>query len=369
MSSRQRKRLDLSHLKLQSLVQDADEDEEDVESEEEEQKPQFVAFSESESSEAESESDLDISSSSTTNPKNTAKKQTIVNEISEDELLDSIIAQTKAETQHNDGSVSDTSATLLQVDATCLDIDHAQRNRFHGQFREAPTVTARARQSRLAARKTSRKYLFSQPKLDWPKPVAYINGGMQMVKSCENTEHHMMVFRFDYSAECYHIHKMYEIIHTYIQDPNTLLMFSINFPHSIPALLAVSDLFFKSNMHERGVDNIRRALYVYEHTFLEQFATKNSFSGKINPFIPTNQLFFDTLYRYLCICIRQQYWSVALQVLNMLLIMNPTDDTKACLLHLDFVLLMSTQYGTVIKLCGLEKPVGMSLEEFFNLRE
>eukprot|EP01031_Cornospumella_fuschlensis_P031774 gene31774-38405_t len=354
MSSRQRRRFDSSRLKLEDLVKESGVEDEEVDvSEEDIQKPQFVAFSESESSEDENDqSSLVLSPAQASTVRTTPKKQNVVNRVDEDALLDSIIAQSKADAKLAQSiNRSDFFSNLLQVDGASLDIDQAHRNRFQEQFLEAPNA-ARSRLSKQTRRST-RKFFFGQPKLDWPKPVAYINGGIQMIKSCENLEHRLSVFRFEHSEESYHTHKMYGIIHNYVQDPNTLLMFSIHFPHNVPALLAVSTLFFKSNMHERGVDNIRRGLHVFEHAFLEQFATSN-FSGKMHPNSPVNQLFFDTVYQYLCICIRQQLWSVALQVLNLLLTINPTDDVKACLLHLDFVLLMNKQYNTVVKLCGLD---------------
>eukprot|EP01039_Chlorochromonas_danica_P001910 gene1910-2088_t len=391
MSTRQRKRINDLHGKTQDEVEGKGENEEvcaagDVEESGEEEvdeddlpparsAPRFV-FTDSSSSDEEEEEEEDDEDASVKeviladlpvlpSAGDDAAGASLSEELAEvekidsdEELLDSIIRSNRAAADASGILQGQSSSCSLmraeeffQVDSRCLDLDLALRNRFIGDDldvgRGHPAKRTLRNKSK-GKRTLGREFLFSTPKADWPKPPAFIAGGISMTKVAEDTD--QLLFSFSWSDDYSILQDRYEMIQQ-TGDANLLVMFLANYPYHTQGLLTLSTIFFKMGRIDRATDLVRRCLYVFECAGMEAFKP-DSGKCRLDPSLQENKTFFQALFRYMFLCAMQRHMVLASNLASLLLALNPMDEVHTVLLQFDYLLLAAGRYEAVQSVCG-----------------
>lgn len=297
---------------------------------------------------------------------------------SDEELLDSIIRSNRAAAEAS-GVLQGQSSSCgmmraeecFQVDGRCLDLDLALRNRFIGDDldigREHPAKRTLRNKSR-GKRTLGRKFLFSIPKADWPKPPAFIAGGIGMTKVAEDAD--QLLFSFSWSDDYSILQDRYEMIQQ-TGDANLLVMFLANYPYHTQGLFTLSTIFFKMGRIDRATDLVRRCLYVFECAGMEAFKP-DSGKCRLDPSLQENKTFFQALFRYMFLCAMQRHMVLASNLASLLLALNPFDEVHAVLLQFDYLLLAAGRYEAVQSVCGFsaaadeEKKEGVDSDGHWN---
>lgn len=186
-----------------------------------------------------------------------------------------------------------------------LDIDFVQRTSLLGSNEDsAPARNRRGRQ-----------IVFGPPRDNWPRPPHYVGGGMGMV-TYETVEKAPAIpwpysemkagdercpeahrwFLFTYSDSYERDREDFDRIRA-SGDPNALALYIAHHPFVVEALLQLSTVLYQTNQSNEGLSLLKRALYTYECASLNSFLQIENRLGFMDNEQPTNQLFFEALFR------------------------------------------------------------------------
>lgn len=262
----------------------------------------------------------------------------------------------------------------------------------------------RSNNSRTNRLHASKRWLFGQPDEDWSKPPSIVGGGMGMTRIhtefipySSTKEILYNVFSFQWSKEYSKIAHLYQIAKS-TGDANYLVMFLANYPYYAEGFLDLAYIFCQMGQTERGIQCLRRVLYLYECASMEAFrphlgqsrllffAPKlkkslfKSFTGKndsktetndsedddgsasddddkndtdIKEFSTSNQIYLRTLWRFMQVVDTQGHHQLSANLAKMILSLNPTDDEVNILLSLDFYLLQVGEFEKIVQMCGM----------------
>jgi hypothetical protein len=248
---------------------------------------------------------------------------------------------------------------------------------------------------------SSRKYLFGLLKEDWVKPLSFIGGGIGMTKytfslsddrneddddNKEETGGRMNsrniqqkrnsrfygrssssqqddqssvrnIFSFEYSKEYQQLTDDYEVL-LQSNDPNYLIMFLVNYPYFIRGFYDLSLIYFQMGQIDKTLNLLRHCIFIYESSFLESF--KVCYGGNYLPLDlhEENRLFYSVFMKYVQIITNQGYFALALDIVRIILALNPNDSTEyGLLLMLDYYCLMNKRYDLILNLTGVKSMV------------
>jgi hypothetical protein len=247
---------------------------------------------------------------------------------------------------------------------------------------------------------SSRKYLFGLLKEDWVKPLSFIGGGIGMTKytfslsddldeeddnkeetgrrvnsrnlqqkrnfkfsgrssSSHPSEQNAVrnIFSFEYSKEYQQLTDDYEVL-LQSNDPNYLIMFLVNYPYFIRGFYDLSLIYFQMGQIDKTLNLLRHCIFIYESSFLESF--KVCYGGNYLPLDlhEENRLFYSIFMKYVQIITNQGYYPLALDIVRILLALNPNDSTEyGLLLMLDYYCLMNKRYDLILNLSGVKSLV------------
>jgi hypothetical protein len=117
-------------------------------------------------------------------------------------------------------------------------------------------------------------------------------------------------------------------------------------------------VFARTGHMDRAVDFVRRALYCYEISFIEQFKPASG-CCRIDPNLPQNTPFFATLFRHMQMSCMLGCSSVAYEVGKVLLSLCPEDPYNV-LLVLDYYSITSNKHEDLFILTGMGENTSMS---------
>jgi hypothetical protein len=264
--------------------------------------------------------------------------------------------------------------SLQDVDIRMLDMDAWIRQRFTG-MQDTPLegggphrgFTGRRGQRQPLRRGiqhqqlpgnnvVNKKLYFSQQKDDWTKPPSFIAGGIGMqkvpVSSDATGKLPYTMYSFEWSKEYKQLQVIYEVVQ-HLGDPNYLVMFLANNPYHVEGFLELGMIFLRSGHVEKGLDCIRRCIFIYECFSFDPFPL-HPLQARMDPTTAENRPYFQALFRYMQISSRQGYHILAADIARILLSLNPMDDLLGLLLMLDALLLQAGKYEVILQLCGVQ---------------
>jgi len=210
-----------------------------------------------------------------------------------------------------------------------------------------------------AASLGAKKVLFGAPSEDWPRPPAFVAGGLGMSRVKEDpavADGGVPVnsFTFEWSPEFRFLHSQYQFVQS-TGDANILVMFLAHFPHHPQALMELSRVYAGLGQPDKCADLVRRALYVLECASMEAFKPSGALTSRLDPGRPENAVYFEVLHRHMQLCSTQGCHGVAMEVCRYLVALWPADTSHMLLLVLDHYLLMANRHDLMLAYCGLSK--------------
>lgn len=275
--------------------------------------------------------------------------------------------------------------TFLHVNPNGLDIDAIFHRKLGRHMTDISRGTNVRRTNNIRQR---RNQVFGLYQEEWPKPVTYLNGGLQMVDSSppvwweefynnsSTSPPLVQWYRFKFSIEYSKKQDDFEIIKN-SGDINLLILFlSVN-PTHVDSLIHLSTLFTRLGEMDRGSDLIRRCIYYHELAYANTFHPDRNLDHA--PCCLTwdsheNQSFFNSLFLHFQVVWMKGFLIVALDLLKVILSLNPMLDPKHTLLLLDKLLLLAGRYEEIDSFCrsSSSRVLGLPMaqnNEFLVLHE
>lgn len=246
--------------------------------------------------------------------------------------------------------------TFLYTNPHGLDVDYI----FSLNLGRHVTGISYGNSRRNKIRQVRRNQVFGLPKEEWPKPLNYINGGIQMVECTSpdwwaNQHFPLTVqwYQFQYSSDYSRKQNDFQIIRN-SGDINLLILYlSVN-PTHIDSLIHLSTLFTQLGQMDRASDLIRRCIYYHEVAYSSSFRPcRNSdhVACCLSWDAHENQSYYHALFLHFQMVWMKGFLTVAVDLLKLILSLNPIVDPKHTLLLLDKFLLMAGRYEEIDHFC------------------
>ena len=190
------------------------------------------------------------------------------------------------------------------MDIRDLDVDFVMRTSLFGSSagESTPRPSRRGRQA----------FIFGPPREGWIRPPHYVGGGIGMsaydisprplpwpysqMKEGEKSPGLDRWFTFTHSDSYERDCGAYERVKA-SGDPNALVLFVAHHPFVTEALLQLAAVLYQTNQSQEGLALLRRAVWVYECSFLSSLARMDGRDCFVDSQQPENSLFFLSLFR------------------------------------------------------------------------
>ncbi|XP_024911317.1 ribosome quality control complex subunit TCF25 isoform X1 [Cynoglossus semilaevis] len=132
-------------------------------------------------------------------------------------------------------------------------------------------------------------------------------------------------------------------------DPNNIVALLQANPYHIDSLLQLSDVCRIQEDQEMARDLIERALYSLESTFHPLFSLTSG-NSRLDYLRPENRAFYLALYKHMMFLEKRGCPRTALEFCKLILSLDPDSDPLCMLLLIDFLMLRSREYQSLLHL-------------------
>ena len=190
-----------------------------------------------------------------------------------------------------------------------------------------------------------RRTVLIQPRDHWPP---YAPSGLEMEVTHSDAD--ASFFQFRHSEDYQKAQQEYEVAAA-SHDPNAIVGVLQFYPYHIDALMQLAEVHsIRGGELERAGDMYERALYAMERSFHSDFRPwsadgqpPNGMHCRLPYEAPSNRPMFQALFRYASLLGRRGVHRTAVEVLRLLLQLEPRHDPAAALLCFDYHCLRSAQ--------------------------
>lgn len=183
----------------------------------------------------------------------------------------------------------------------------------------------------------------TSPKDSWPR---FSRPGISMALLQSKDSIHY--FSFEHSREYQQVQfKFLDAVES--MDPNNIVALLQLNPYHIDSLLQLSDVCRIQEDQEMARDLIERALYSFECAFHPLFSLTSG-TSRLDYLRPENRAFYLALYKHMMFLEKRGCPRTALEYCKLILSLDPDSDPLCMLLLVDFLMLRSREYQSLIQL-------------------
>ncbi|XP_072321810.1 ribosome quality control complex subunit TCF25 isoform X2 [Eucyclogobius newberryi] len=183
----------------------------------------------------------------------------------------------------------------------------------------------------------------TSPKDSWPR-FSRPGISMSLLLSKDGIHH----FTFEHNREYQQVQfKFFDAVES--MDPNNIVALLQLSPYHIDSLLQLSDVCRIQEDQEMARDLIERALYSFECAFHPLFSLTSGMS-RLDYLRPENRAFYLALYKHMMFLEKRGCPRTALEYCKLILSLDPDSDPLCMLLLIDFLMLRSREYQSLIQL-------------------
>ncbi|XP_077376215.1 ribosome quality control complex subunit TCF25 [Festucalex cinctus] len=192
-------------------------------------------------------------------------------------------------------------------------------------------------------RQFHRNTWMTSPKESWPR---FSRPGISM--TLLETEDGIHYFTFEHSRDYQQVQfKFLDAVES--MDPeNIVALLQLN-PYHIDSLLQLSDVCRMQEDQEMARDLIERALYSFECAFHPVFSLTSG-TCRLDYLRPENRAFYLALFKHMMLLEKRGCPRTALEYCKLILSLDPDSDPLCMLLLIDFLMLRSRQYDSLLQL-------------------
>lgn len=188
-----------------------------------------------------------------------------------------------------------------------------------------------------------RSMWMTSPKDSWPR---FSRPGIAM--SLLQSKDGIHYFTFEHNREYQQIQfKFLDAVES--MDPNNIVALLQLNPYHIDSLLQLSDVCRIQEDQEMARDLIERALYSFECAFHPVFSLTSGMS-RLDYLRPENRAFYLALYKHMMFLEKRGCPRTALEYCKLIISLDPDTDPLCMLLLVDFLMLRSREYQSLIQL-------------------
>lgn len=188
-----------------------------------------------------------------------------------------------------------------------------------------------------------RSMWMTSPKDSWPR-FSRPGIAMALLQSKDGIHY----FTFEHNREYQQVQfKFLDAVES--MDPNNIVALLQLNPYHIDSLLQLSDVCRIQEDQEMARDLIERALYSFECAFHPLFSLTSGLS-RLDYLRPENRAFYLALYKHMMFLEKRGCPRTALEYCKLILSLDPDTDPLCMLLLIDFLMLRSREYQSLIQL-------------------
>uniref|UniRef100_A0A673ANN3 Transcription factor 25 (basic helix-loop-helix) n=1 Tax=Sphaeramia orbicularis TaxID=375764 RepID=A0A673ANN3_9TELE len=192
-------------------------------------------------------------------------------------------------------------------------------------------------------RQFHRSTWMTNPKDSWPR---FSRPGISM--SLLESKDGIQYFAFEHSREYQQVQfKFLDAVES--MDPNNIVALLQLNPYHIDSLLQLSDVCRIQEDQEMARDLIERALYSFECAFHPLFSLTSG-TCRLDYLRPENRAFYLALYKHMMFLEKRGCPRTALEYCRLILSLDPDSDPLCMLLLIDFLMLRSREYQSLLQL-------------------
>ncbi|XP_018523507.1 transcription factor 25 isoform X2 [Lates calcarifer] len=192
-------------------------------------------------------------------------------------------------------------------------------------------------------RQFHRSTWMTSPKDSWPR-FSRPGISMTLLQSKDGVQY----FTFEHSRDYQQVQfKFLDAVES--MDPNNILALLQLNPYHIDSLLQLSDVCRIQEDQEMARDLIERALYSFECAFHPLFSLTAG-TSRLDYLRPENRAFYLALYKHMMFLEKRGCPRTALEYCKLILSLDPDSDPLCMLLLIDFLMLRSREYQSLLQL-------------------
>ncbi|XP_078106009.1 ribosome quality control complex subunit TCF25 isoform X2 [Sander vitreus] len=206
---------------------------------------------------------------------------------------------------------------------------------------------ARAVQGDQRPRQRNRQYhrstWMTSPKDSWPR---FSRPGISM--TLLQSKDGIQFFTFEHGRDYQQVQfKFLDAVES--MDPNNIVALLQLNPYHIDSLLQLSDVCRIQEDQEMARDLIERAMYSFECAFHPLFSLTSG-TSRLDYLRPENRAFYLALYKHMMFLEKRGCPRTALEYCKLILSLDPDSDPLCMLLFIDFLMLRSREYHSLLQL-------------------
>uniref|UniRef100_A0A1A8QDC0 Transcription factor 25 (Basic helix-loop-helix) n=1 Tax=Nothobranchius rachovii TaxID=451742 RepID=A0A1A8QDC0_9TELE len=183
----------------------------------------------------------------------------------------------------------------------------------------------------------------TSPKDSWPR---FSRPGVSM--TLLESKNGIQCFTFEHSRDYQQVQfKFLDAVES--MDPNNIVALLQLNPYHIDSLLQLSDVCRIQEDQEMARDLIERALYSFECAFHPLFSLTSG-TSRLDYLRPENRAFYLALYKHMVFLEKRGCPRTALEYCKLILSLDPDSDPLCMLLLVDFLMLRSREYKSLLQL-------------------
>ncbi|MEQ2225745.1 Transcription factor 25, partial [Ilyodon furcidens] len=183
----------------------------------------------------------------------------------------------------------------------------------------------------------------TSPKDSWPR---FSRPGISM--TLLDSKNGIHCFTFEHNRDYQQVQfKFLEAVES--MDPNNIVALLQLNPYHIDSLLQLSDVCRIQEDQEMARDLIERALYSFECAFHPLFSLTSG-TSRLDYLRPENRAFYLALYKHMMFLEKRGCPRTALEYCKLILCLDPDADPLCMLLLIDFLMLRSREYKSLLQL-------------------
>ncbi|CAK6954919.1 transcription factor 25 [Scomber scombrus] len=192
-------------------------------------------------------------------------------------------------------------------------------------------------------RQFHRSTWMTSPKDSWPR-FSRPGISMTLIQSKDGVQH----FTFEHGRDYQQVQfKFLDAVES--MDPNNIVALLQLNPYHIDSLLQLSDVCRIQEDQEMARDLIERAMYSFECAFHPLFSLTSG-ACRLDYLRPENRAFYLALYKHMMFLEKRGCPRTALEYCKLILSLDPDADPLCMLLLIDFLMLRSREYQSVLQL-------------------
>ena len=289
----------------------------------------------------------------------------------EDALLEAAIRAKTRETMEMDkvrvmasGGLVTKLGDILTVEKKYLSAQAEFRRRFgvDKSERRAKRHGHQSREARKYHLKTPNVFVDIDPR--WSHPPSLSSGagiGMKLsLGTSQALEPECTYFTYEY-GDTYHGHQIEFDAITSMHDPNAIVFFHRHNPHHVGALLQLSSIYSMSQDFDNSRLALRQAIYVYQCGLHPKFLEcVQRGTARMDLDLQENAIFAKALFSHALNSGKRGSRQSALELLKLLLILDPRRDPMGVLLCIDYYAIAAKEYEMLVNL--MSKPQTLCIQ-------